>query len=41
MARSAARQRKQLAGFGLDTAICFRTPDDRVAFADELTETQP
>ncbi|MGH9118230.1 MAG: ArsR/SmtB family transcription factor [Acidimicrobiales bacterium] len=37
MARNAARQRSRLPVFGLDTAIRFRSPADRAAFADELT----
>ena len=37
MARNAARQRKRLPVLGLDTAIRFRAPADRAAFADELT----
>jgi DNA-binding transcriptional ArsR family regulator len=37
MARNAARRRTSLPVFGLDTAIRFRSPADRAAFADELT----
>ena len=39
MARNAARPRVRLPLFGLDTAIRFRSPADRAAFADELTAT--
>jgi DNA-binding transcriptional ArsR family regulator len=38
MAQYAARDAKRLPVFGLDTAIRFRTPADRAAFAEELTE---
>jgi hypothetical protein len=37
MARTAARRRTRLPVFGLDTAVRFRSPADRAAFADELT----
>lgn len=37
MARNAGRRRTPLPVFGLDTAIRFRSPVDRAAFADELT----
>jgi predicted ArsR family transcriptional regulator len=37
MARHAARAEKRLPVFGLDTAIRFRSPADRAAFAEELT----
>ena len=37
MARTAARRGSRLPAFGLDTAIRFRSPADRAAFADELT----
>jgi hypothetical protein len=37
MARNAARQRKRLPVFGLDTEIRFGSPADRAAFAEELT----
>ena len=39
MARNAARRRQRLPVFGLDTAIRFRSPADRAAFADELATT--
>jgi DNA-binding transcriptional ArsR family regulator len=39
MARNAARKRTPLPVLGLDTAIRFRSPDDRAACADELTAT--
>ena len=37
MARTAARGRGRLPVLGLDTAIRFRSPAERAAFADELT----
>jgi predicted ArsR family transcriptional regulator len=37
MARHAARADKRLPVFGLDTAIRFRSPADRAAFAEDLT----
>ena len=39
MVRNASRQRTRLPVFGLDTAIRFRSPADRAAFADKLTTT--
>ena len=39
MARNALRERKRLPVLGIDTAIRFRSPDERAAFADELTAT--
>jgi DNA-binding transcriptional ArsR family regulator len=39
MARNAARRRTRLPVFGLEAAIRFRSPADRVAFADELATT--
>ncbi len=39
MARNAARRRQRLPVVGLDTAIRFRSPADRAAFADELATT--
>jgi DNA-binding transcriptional ArsR family regulator len=37
MIRSASREHTRLPVFGLDTAIRFRSPADRAAFADQLT----
>ena len=39
MARSAAEQGTTLPAMGIDTAIRFASPADRLAFADELTDT--
>lgn len=37
LTRTAARRRRRLPVYGLDTAIRFATPADRAAFAEELT----
>jgi predicted ArsR family transcriptional regulator len=37
MARNAAHQRTRLPVYGVDTAIRFRSPADRAAFAEQLT----
>ena len=39
MARNAAEQGTTLPAMGIDTAIRFASPADRLAFADELTDT--
>jgi DNA-binding transcriptional ArsR family regulator len=37
MLRNASRRHQRLPAFGLDSAICFRSPSERAAFTEDLT----